>query len=568
LLVSPAAGQSISVSNSCRLGLPSGRENDDHPLNYTLIDSPWAFWKAQTWITECLSTHTSCQLTPSNFRPTRVLDVRPGKQNAICLVETSQKSGAISWAALSYVWGGPQLLRTTKHSIQSHYQGINLDDMPQTLVDAVEVCRRISVPYLWVDSLCIIQDDPNDLEAELGSMAHIYQHAKVTVAAASASSVQQGFLQNYPLYYYADRGPPIQLYHANSETNRPLPGLLLWPGHYSRHEDSDPIFKRAWTYQERMLSPRFLQYSTGGMLWRCRHHVLSADTKANLDYFQDNDKLLQMGPSLPGSNKTMMSSWDDIMKEYSKLSLTYQGDKLNAVAGVAAVYQQETGKTYLAGLWKEDMPWSLAWFSAEHGSKTPRFDEYYVGPSWSWASITSPTRYFGTAKGAVKTEHASVVHAQIEPLMPGAPLAACKSASLVLRGRLYRAELRVRVGQWTRRMTYAVAPGTPFSIEESVLIYPDAWEDGWRDGDDETVVLGEGEDAWLFPLFTTAKTDMEKGVWTGVVLTKTASTTAGGQPVYRRIALFLKQIWRHHEEAGGSFGETFAEFEDRDVTIV
>lgn len=124
------------------------------------------------------------------------------------LVEPGVKAN-IKWASLSYVWGGAQEVRTTKITLLEHLTSIQVANLPQTLIDAIKVCRQLEISFLWIDALCIIQDDPCDLYRELNSMASIYQHSYLTISAACARRVEDGFLGKTAYSY--DTFPPSQV---------------------------------------------------------------------------------------------------------------------------------------------------------------------------------------------------------------------------------------------------------------------------------------------------------------------------------------------------------------------
>jgi hypothetical protein len=121
----------------------------------------------------------------------------------VCLVQTRDKPiRAFSrWATLSYSWGGDQPHKTTRHNLERYVEAISLADMPQTIQDAVNVCRQLDISYIWIDSLCIVQGDSDDLSRELAQMPRIYQGSLVTIYAASARSVTEGFLQRRQFHY-------------------------------------------------------------------------------------------------------------------------------------------------------------------------------------------------------------------------------------------------------------------------------------------------------------------------------------------------------------------------------
>ena len=115
------------------------------------------------WILACVETHARCSQSPNSDLPTRLLDLCGGEAlQDIILVETDQLFSQLRYATLSHLWGTHQPLTTSKASLNSRKQGIIMDALPQTYRDAIRVCRALEVRYLWLDSLCIVQDDESD----------------------------------------------------------------------------------------------------------------------------------------------------------------------------------------------------------------------------------------------------------------------------------------------------------------------------------------------------------------------------------------------------------------------
>ncbi|KAM7210917.1 HET domain containing protein [Rhypophila decipiens] len=171
------------------------------------------------WINECHESHTACPQLTATPLPTRLLDVcDPNTQSRLRLFETL---GAMQ-------------------------QEINLGILPRSLQDAVFLTRNLGLRYLWIDALCIVQDSREYMEKELKIMAQTYRNATITISAATASSVHDGFLQ----------------------TRRPKPSkcprfkLPFLQERIPYNACADPINQRAWTLQERLLSQRLLIYST------------------------------------------------------------------------------------------------------------------------------------------------------------------------------------------------------------------------------------------------------------------------------------------------------------------
>ena len=195
--------------------------------------------------------------------PTRVLCVADG---SVKLISTSELWDDMRYAALSYCWGGDQEQKTTTQNLQKReIDGVKLAELPKVLRDAVTVTMQLGLSYLWIDSLCIVQDDKLDKEAEVAKMADIYSGAYVTISAASSSSAHEGFLR--------DRNPSKNRRHVVPIKTLCPDGKAGWvyiyrPEVYQPKEE--PLNTRGWTLQEHLLSPRLLIYGSWQLRWVCK----------------------------------------------------------------------------------------------------------------------------------------------------------------------------------------------------------------------------------------------------------------------------------------------------------
>ncbi|KAK3388911.1 heterokaryon incompatibility protein-domain-containing protein [Sordaria brevicollis] len=379
--------------------------------------SPNAFQVARKWISTCLSSHPHCRLPPlppgtKPFAPTRLLQVG---EHGVKLVESSDEGDeAQTWCALSYVWGGDQPVKTTRENLSAHYDNIPFDKLPRTIRDAVRVCRGLDIRYLWVDALCIIQGDEQDLRKELGTMSEIYMHATVTISAAWSTKADDGFL--HPRGHWYHYCPPIKLKvnvqtRQRSGTEKREEKSMETTETYA-HEHAyvdrewrdDPINSRAWTYQEHILSQRMLLYRSTLLEWGCwtvfdSYGLIDPAIKSTRPYPQLSSKLD------PNCSSVLSSSipWSNIISEYSTRHLSVASDRLPGLSAIARIYHRETGKEYLAGLWREDLPLALCWWADGSTSRGMTQDDYfdaessfqipskglsdYRALSWSWVSI-------------------------------------------------------------------------------------------------------------------------------------------------------------------------------------
>ena len=175
-----------------------------------------------------------------------------------CHQETICKSG---FASLSYCWGGEQSLQLNKVTHQLLTKGIDVSRLPRTLEDATKVTKEIGLKYLWVDVLCIMQDNPQEMAGEISRMPKYYGANTVTICAASADRSSSGFLNERseaPCEY-----GPFQLRYTSPNGDGVFQLLR------EQVQEVQPISKRAWTLQESLLSRRLMIFSTKQLFWHC-----------------------------------------------------------------------------------------------------------------------------------------------------------------------------------------------------------------------------------------------------------------------------------------------------------
>ncbi|KAF2471655.1 HET-domain-containing protein, partial [Lindgomyces ingoldianus] len=320
---------------------------------------------------DCATTHSTCYQESCSGLPTRVVDVSQRNQNPHLVLSTGDEE--VAYVALSHCWGplvpGSRLLRTTSVNIESMRREIPLESMPQNFQDAVTVTRMLGLHYLWIDSLCIIQDSKEDWEKEGAKMGDIYKNAFVTIAATSASRSEDGFLK----YSTNDSRTAILLpaLSASEESGELiLQETTHTASHWEEAVESSTWNDRAWTMQERFLARCVIHFSKHQIYWECHAH--------------NEDPAEEIGG--PSFMHELYTWWYIIAAQYSSRKLTYASDKLPALSGIAAemlsLASPHVSDRYLCGIWEEDLAHGLLWRYSEtrnhmcHPSRTP---------SWSWA---------------------------------------------------------------------------------------------------------------------------------------------------------------------------------------
>ena len=143
---------------------------------------------------ECENNHTACALAHESLLPMRVLDVVALENTGKLKLAESTDRQHRSYVALSYVWGKEPFLRLLSENRETLMDGILLKDLPKTIKDAVQVTRALNVRYLWVESLCILQDSDTDKALRLPHMNAYYRQATAVISASGATDVCSGFL--------------------------------------------------------------------------------------------------------------------------------------------------------------------------------------------------------------------------------------------------------------------------------------------------------------------------------------------------------------------------------------
>ncbi|KAG4433770.1 hypothetical protein IFR05_010737 [Cadophora sp. M221] len=331
---------------------------DDEVFGRPILDDPAeaVVSVALPWISDCQRNHARCrQVEDGNF-PTRLLDV--GKDGDDVLLRES-KDLSENYTVLSHCWGRERTLTTT-----------------------------VGVRYLWIDSLCIIQDQLSDWEHESAKMHKYYKNSFVTIAALDSKNSFAGMLHQRQV-------PFVQIPGSENLFLRSEIPMARRIYEYSTLES------RAWCLQERLLSTRVIHMTKSELLFECRTNhrressVQIGDSMAReYSYYFCPDRLKRALDDLeldPRCSKNAPQFWYNLVQQYSRRNLTNPTDMLPAILGVAKQIEKYTGLTYVSGLWKEDLPRGLLWandLKRNFGSQRMRGTG---APSWSWASMTGET---------------------------------------------------------------------------------------------------------------------------------------------------------------------------------
>ena len=316
---------------------------------------------------EC-DNHEICKVSLPNTRtaplPTRVLDLTgssdlPMSEDDIVIkLREAQRDEIGAYTALSYSWGSgaEQSFMTTHATLEKYEAGIPFFSLPLTHREAILTTLHLGIRFVWIDSLCIIQDSHEEWQMESAKMGAIYSNAHLTLAATSSSSPNEGLHTPFT-------GARTVYIHGE-------PTYIRFESHLTIDASSEPLNTRGWTLQEAVLPSRLVCFGQEQWLWKCPSRYATEDGLIDGPRYIDNGlpqwaALIHQGPGADGKN--YLRNWYHLITNYSKRDLTYESDKQNAIAGLVDMFQKQTGYTYLAGLWQEDLAAGLTWEATAKG---------------------------------------------------------------------------------------------------------------------------------------------------------------------------------------------------------
>jgi hypothetical protein len=386
-----------------------------------------------------------CGNVQNSVLPSRVLDVSSDPVR----LHVSQNQ-VERYVCLSHCWGSSTIFSTTLGNYKDNQKSIPWSLLPKTFRDAIDYTRRLGYRYLWIDSLCIIQDDNDDWETQAAHMASIYQLAIVTLSAMRAANSAAGC--------YSTLGPTHQARRLDLDHKLLAKGRVgLYVREHIRHpvHGSDyhgkltrfPLETRAWAYQERLLSPRVIYFTDGEIIWDCNGR---SSCECSSPYYTNTAlhkaKPLVIGGDLSGRHSSERSRrWSLIVNTFSSLDLTYEKDIFPALAGLA---KQELGyrpqDRYLAGLWMDSFCIGLTWYVSElELREIPRRPKQWRAPSWSWASVVGRVEFaLGQSENSCDDDRilcARLLRASVAPSGPDA-MGQLRTAYVIVQAPLVRVD--------------------------------------------------------------------------------------------------------------------------------
>jgi hypothetical protein len=327
---------------------------------------------------DCDQNHPSCNSTISHPQlPKRILDLSGG---SISLREDF--TDIPFYVCLSHCWGpSDHVTKTTSENLEEYKYAIPEINLTKTFRDAVDICRRLNIDFLWIDSLCIIQNSESDWREQSAQMASIYQNAHLTIAATKSSESAGGCYTSTKPEFLAKFIPGTNIYVRQQPPK--------FPTHWSQHNLQEwPLLNRGWCYQEMRLSRRVLHFCSQEVIWECGRKRRSESGCSDEDTGKDEPRYNWSKYDAVPYWKLAQDPrklWYRTVQEYSRLQLTFGKDKMPALAALTQnMENMRADDRFLAGLWGNTLLLDLLWM-VWPSPKTGRLATWR-GPTWSWVS--------------------------------------------------------------------------------------------------------------------------------------------------------------------------------------
>ena len=347
-----------------------------------LMDQCWIdVERVLQWIKSCDTMHAECHwkiaASGSSFSSQNMYLISVSRE---CLVKAI---GGEKYVALSYVWGASfSQFRTTKANLtllQSEgslcERGIR-DHLPGTIQRAMHFTSLLDVDFLWVDCLCIVQDDPIHAASQINSMASIYSNSYLTLCAADAIDAKSGLLGTRQCSAPRNVHQDILAFADGPTSSKWIKDM---PPKASVYDE------RGWTFQEQVLSRRILSFTGNGLEWRCGE--LSANEQ-NLEVTRLANSFVDSNIVRADTLWPCLKKWDNLVSSYLKRRLTYEEDILRAFSGILESLNSSMLGGFFFGLPQQFFDAALLWVPKKNLTRREDMKSGIVKialPSWSWA---------------------------------------------------------------------------------------------------------------------------------------------------------------------------------------
>jgi Heterokaryon incompatibility protein (HET) len=364
-----------------------------------------------------------------------------------CERRTSQPEFEGEYVTLSHCWGKGEFIKLTRATLSDFQNAVLLRHLPLTFQHAIQFACELNVRWLWIDALCILQEDDEDWLFESAQMDKVYRHSYCNISATAAMDGSEGLFYNRNSsrkWFESVTLRTTDLKEDPPDTVRcTISDLSFW----ATYVENAPANRRAWVFQERFLAPRVVHWCKNQIAFECRELDRAECRPEGLPHFQmeggeliDEARLkgidketgkrlreIRLAPRRRGSSSgkevdpklLFYEIWKRVVEVYTKMELTQERDRLIALSGIARMMTstmkaEGNDDKYLAGMWQNYMASQLLWsVNEEEEDAGQPFEntrtKKYRAPTFSWASVE-------TRRGitfAETTDQGVLVHVQV-----------------------------------------------------------------------------------------------------------------------------------------------------------
>ncbi|KAI3325459.1 HET-domain-containing protein [Xylariaceae sp. AK1471] len=344
-----------------------------------------------SWLHECRSQHSHSDGIDESFTPRRLVSVGLEGQT-VKLVEGRMLPTSSDYVTLSYCWGATLQLQTTEETLHRFHEVIPTDLLPKAYVDAFSIARALGVGYIWINALCIVQDDDEEWQTESAKLGKIFQKSLLTITATESADSSEGCFPPRN-----DDGKKTEVFFSTNQQGTIESPILVRTYDRDIREgclNGSIISKCGWTLQEQLLSRRIVSCMQTEVHWQCQacYQTQSGLTFTSEEAFNSNMKL--SGALLPSTaqmgDEWWRNTWRLIIENYTARSFTFENDRIPAIASITKHIARIVDDVSILGLWKGSFGRDLAWWRS---SERPVSMASSGFPSWSWFSSQGEVDY-------------------------------------------------------------------------------------------------------------------------------------------------------------------------------
>ncbi|KAH7393420.1 heterokaryon incompatibility protein-domain-containing protein [Cadophora sp. MPI-SDFR-AT-0126] len=356
------------------------------------------------WIDTCRKRHKQCNKETENWYPTRLLHITSGGQK-VRLVISQDHAPKGQYITLSHRWGKIESTKLQTSNMAQLQRDVAVPDLPLAFQDAIKVAVSLEIQYLWIDALCIKQDEDerSDWEIESRIMGKVYANAFLNISATLAVDGSERLFHNQG--YDALGLSEIKFKMRGKEKQISLLDGDIWTDEIS----NAPLNSRGWVFQGRFLAQRVLHFGTRQLGWECRQSTalemfprgLPASLGNAVSKASVHARLVRIARHTGRSSVgDWLTTWQDIVERYSQCLFTFGEDKLIAFAGIGASISSLVSTELVAGMLEKSLIYDLAWWRwAEDRELSPLRNTSFRAPSWSWMSVDGQINFPGDISG-------------------------------------------------------------------------------------------------------------------------------------------------------------------------